>query len=830
MGLNTFGTSLKRREDPRLITGHGNYTDNMKLPDMTYAYILRSPHAHAKIVSVDTARAKQHPGVVAVYTGKDTEALGGLPCGWTHPGLVTPKHNVIAKDEVNCVGDPVAVVIAEDRYTARDAADLIDVEYEVLPAIIDLEQAVVGHESARVAEAHEEMHHPEAHEHEHTPLGAEIERELASEIPHEPEVTEAPGPRPVLVHDEAAHNTAFKWAIGDKAKTDAAFAQAAHVTKLRVRNNRIHASAIEPRSALASYDVAMDSLTLWMTSQNPHIHRLLMSAFVLGIPEHKLRVIAPDVGGGFGSKIFVYNDEVIVCWASKQLGRPVKWTSERREAYMSDSHGRDHVSHAELATDADGKILGLRVHTLANLGAYLTLFATAVPTYLYGTLLSGEYNIPAIHCEVLGVLTNTVPVDAVRGAGRPEATFLVERLMDTAARELNVDPVEFRRKNFVKPDQFPFQTAVALQYDSGNYDATLDKALELIDYKKLRREQADGRKHGKYIGIGFSTYIEACGLAPSSLVGALGAGAGQWESALVRVMPTGTVNVYSGSHSHGQGHDTTFAQIASRELGIPVENFNIIHGDTDALPYGWGTYGSRSAAVGGSAIVTAARRVKDKAIKLAAHLLEANEADVEISDGKFMVKGVPSKAKSWLDVALMAHLAHNLPPGMEPGLEFSAFYDPSNFTYPFGAHVCVSEVNADTGEVKILRYVAVDDVGTQINPMIVNGQLHGGIAHGIGQALYEEAAYNEDGQLLAATMMDYALPKASYLPSFELAHTVTPCPHNPTGVKGVGEAGAIAAPAAVANSVVDALAPFGVMHLDMPLTPEKVWRAMQEAK
>ena len=551
MGLNTFGTSIKRREDPRLITGRGNFTDNMKLPNMTFAYIVRSPHAHAKIASIDTSRAKMHPGVVAVYTGKDFAALGSLPCGWTHPGLVVPKHPVVASEEVNYVGDPVAVVIAEDRYTARDAGDLIDVEYETLPAIIDMEQAVAGSEAARTARAHYEMHHPEEHR-DHTRLGEEIELEVGAEVGREPETQSSfKKAHATLVHDEAAHNTAFTWSIGDRDKTEAAFKSAAHVTRLHIRNNRIHASAVEPRASLASYEPGNDQLTLWMTSQNPHIHRLLAAAFVLGIPEHKLRVVAPDVGGGFGSKIFLYNEEIIACWASKQLGVPVKWTSERREAYLSDAHGRDHVTDASMAFDKDGKIAGLIVNTLANMGAYLSTFSTAIPTYLYGTLLSGQYDIPTIYCHVFGVLTNTTPVDAVRGAGRPEATFVVERLMDVGAREMNMDPLELRRKNFVKPNQFPYQTAVALQYDSGNYEAALDKALKLVDYPNLRKQQAEGRKSGKYIGIGVSTYIEACGLAPSSLVGSLGAGAGQWESALVRVMPTGTVNVYTGSHAHG---------------------------------------------------------------------------------------------------------------------------------------------------------------------------------------------------------------------------------------------------------------------------------------
>ncbi|MBI5879765.1 MAG: molybdopterin-dependent oxidoreductase [Chloroflexi bacterium] len=823
MGLDTFGKGIKRREDPRLITGKGTYVDNMKMVGMAHAYILRSPYAHARIIKIDVAKAKAQPGVLDVFVGKDMEALGSIPCGWSHPGLITPKHPVVAIDEVNYVGDPVAVIVAEDRYIARDAADLIDVEYDPLPAVIDLEKAVASREQARVAAAHADVHHAGAH-HDEAAAGEAIEQTVGAEVKAALASQEAAGPH--LVHNEAAHNTAFTWTIGDKAKTDEAFAKAAHVTTLRIRNNRIQASAIEPRAALASYDAASEGITLWMTSQNPHIHRLLAAAFVLGIPEHKLRVIAPDVGGGFGSKIFVYGEEIIVVWASRKLGVPVKWASERREAYISDAHGRDHVTTAEMAFDAGGRITGLRVKTLANLGAYLSTFSTAVPTYLYGTLLSGQYDIPTIFCEVLGVLTNTVPVDAVRGAGRPEATFLLERLMDTAARELKMEPTAIRRKNFIQPNQFPYQTAVALQYDSGNYEVALDKALEMVGYADLRKQQAEARKQGKLIGIGVSTYLEACGLAPSALVGSLGAGAGQWESALVRVMPTGTINVYTGSHSHGQGHETTFAQVVSRELGVPYENINILHGDTETLPYGWGTYGSRSAAVGGSALVKASQRVREKAIKIAAHLLEANEADVELVEGKFQVKGAPSRSKSWFDIGLQSHLAHNLPQGMEPGLEFTAFYDPSNFVYPFGAHICVTEVDADTGQVQIKRFIAVDDCGNRINPMIIDGQVHGGLACGIGQALYEEAAYTDEGQPLFGSMMDYALPRAHFLPSFELGHTVTPCPHNPLGVKGIGETGAIGSPPAVVNSVVDALAHLGVTHIDMPLTPEKVWRAM----
>ncbi|OUC09819.1 carbon monoxide dehydrogenase, partial [Litorilinea aerophila] len=589
-------------------------------------------------------------------------------------------------------------------------------------------------------------------------------------------------------------------------------------------NNRLIPNAMEPRAALADYNNITGELTLYMTTQNPHIHRLLMSLASLGLPEHKIRVIAPEVGGGFGSKIHHYPDEAIVSWCSMQLGRPVKWTATRSETYLTDAHGRDHVTTAEMALDENGKILGLRVETYAAMGAYLSTFAPAVPTYLYGTLLSGEYDIPAIHCHVIGTFTTTAPVDAYRGAGRPEATYVVERLMDQAARVTGLDPVEIRRRNFVSPDKFPFQTQVALQYDSGNYPAALEKALSIIDYDKFRQEQAALRQQGRYLGIGFSCYIEACGLAPSQVVGSLGAQAGQWESAVVRVLPTGKVMVYSGSSGHGQGHKTTFAQIVASELGVPYEDVEIIEGDTAQIPHGWGTYGSRSAAVGGSAIAVGARKVVEKARKIAAHLLEAAEEDLAFENGKFYVKGSPDQAKTIQEVALQAYLAHNLPKGIEPALESTTFYDPSNFTFPFGTHVAIVEVFPETGRVELRRYLAVDDVGNMINPMIVHGQIHGGIAQGVGQALFESAVYDESGNLVTGTMMDYAVPKAHFLPSFETEHTVTPCPHNPLGVKGVGEAGTIASPAAVINAVVDALSPFGVEHVDMPVTPEKVWR------
>ncbi len=775
----TIGSAIKRREDPKLITGKAKYTDDLQLQGMLFATIVRSPYANAKIKNINVDAAKALEGVIGVYTAKDIQESGipgVVPVGWLLPNLKTPEHYMLAKDRVRHVGDGVAVVVAEDRYTAADAAEAVWVDYEPLDAVAN---------------------------------------------PKEAAANGAP-----LVHDGVPNNIAFDWEIGDKAKVDEAFAHAAHVAKLDLVNNRLIPNAMEPRSTLADYNNITEELTLYMTTQNPHIHRLLMSLASLGLPENKIRVIAPEVGGGFGSKIHHYADEAIASWCAMQTDRPVKWTSTRTESYQTDTHGRDHVTHAEIALDENGKILGLRVDTFAGMGAYLSTFAPAVPTYLYGTLLSGEYDIPAIYCHVLGTFTHTTPVDAYRGAGRPEATFVIERLMDQAARVTGLDPTEIRRRNFVQPGQFPFQTQVALQYDSGNYEGALDKALELIDYQNLRKEQAEGRKQGRYIGIGFSTYIEACGLAPSAVVGSLGAQAGQWESSIVRVLPTGKVLVYSGSSGHGQGHQTTFAQIVSSELGIPYADIEIVEGDTAQIPHGWGSYGSRSAAVGGSSIAVGAKKVVEKAKKIAAHLLEAAEEDMEFNGGKFSVKGSPDQVKTIQEVSLQAYLAHNLPKGIEPALEATTFYDPSNFVYPFGTHVAIVEIDTNTGAVKLSRYLAVDDVGNVINPMIVDGQIHGGIAQGVGQALFETAVYDSGADLLSGTMMDYAVPKAHYLPSFQTDRTVTPCPHNPLGVKGVGEAGSIASPAAVVNAVVDALAPFNVEHIDMPITPEKVWKAI----
>ena len=787
-----FGKSIKRREDPRFITGRGSYVDDLKIPGMTYAAFVRSPHAHARIRRIDTAAAKAHPGVVAVFTGSDMKGVNSLPCGWdlrkakNVPGVVQDlamvPHMPLTSDVARHVGDPVAVVIADSQDAATDAAEKVRVDWEPLPSVTATEKA-----SASGAAA---------------------------------------------IHADAPGNVAFKWALGDAAATDAAFKNAAVTVKKRIVNQRLVANAMEPRACVARFDPATGELTLWVTSQNPHVHRLLMCAFVLGIPEHKVRVIAPDVGGGFGSKIFLYNEEVVCSWASRQLQRPIRWTASRREAYQTDAHGRDHVTDAELALSRDGKILGLRVKTVANLGAYLSTFAPAVPTFLYGTLLNGVYTIGAIHVEVTGVFTNTTAVDAYRGAGRPEACYVVERMVDAGARALNMDVADLRRKNFIPKFAGAFQTLVAVTYDSGNYAAALDKLLQIFDYKKFRAEQAEARKQGKLLGVGFSTYIEACSIAPSKVVGALGAGAGLYESGKVRVHPTGMVTVYTGSHSHGQGHETTFAQLVADDLGVPMEQVEIVHGDTGSIPFGMGTYGSRSASVGGTAIQMSLTKIKEKGKRIAAHLLEASPKDMEYANGQFQVKGVPSKAVPFGAVALTAYIPHNYPEGLEPGLEETSFYDPSNFCFPFGAHACVVEVDADTGKVKLLRYVAVDDVGNVINPMIVDGMVHGGIAQGVGQALWEGAVYDGDsGQLVTGSMMDYAMPKADMLPNYETDRTVTPTPVNPLGVKGAGETGTIAATPAVVNAVVDALAPFGVDHIEtMPLTAERVWKTIQAAK
>ena len=769
-----IGAAVKRREDFRFLTGRGNYTDDMNRPGQAYAYILRSPYAHAEIVKINTANAKAAPGVVEIFTGADYDK-GGVPCGWqihSKDGspMVEPLHLPLCKEVVRHVGDQVALVIAESHAQARDAAELIEVTYKELPAIISTAKA---------------------------------------DQPGAPQVW-----------PDAKQNTCFDWHIGDKDATDAAFGKAHHVTKIDLVNQRLIPNAMEPRVAVGDFDRATGEYTLFTTSQNPHVIRLLMGAFVLQIPEHKLRVVAPDVGGGFGSKIFHYSEEALVTWAAGKIERPVKWTSDRSEAFISDAQGRDHVSHAELAMDKDGKFLALRVNTIANMGAYLSTFAPCVPTYLHATLLAGVYTTPAIYAEVKAVFTHTVPVDAYRGAGRPEASYLLERLMETAARQLKVDPAELRRRNFIT--QFPHQTPVIMNYDTGDFGASLDAALKAIDYAGFPARKEKAKQEGKLRGIGLSCYIEACGIAPSKAVGSLGAGVGLWESAEVRVNPVGTIEVLTGSHSHGQGHETTFSQLIADRLGIPISQVSIVHGDTDKVQFGMGTYGSRSAAVGLTAILKAMEKVESKAKKIAAHQLEASEDDIVIENGEFKVTGT-DKSIAFPMVALAAYTAHNLPDGMEPGLKETAFYDPTNFTFPAGAYVCELEVDAGTGKTTFVNFVAADDFGRLINPMIVEGQVHGGLAQGIGQALLEGAVYDDSGQPVTASFMDYAMPRADDLPSFKLSHTTTLCPGNPLGVKGCGEAGAIGSSAAVINAITDAI---GHNRMEMPATPDRVWHAI----
>ncbi len=781
------GTAVKRKEDFRFLTGGGNYTDDINRPAQAYAHIVRSPHAHAIIKKVDKSNAEKALGVVAIFTGADYAASGkgGLPCGWQIHNkdgtpMVEPPHPPLVADRVRHVGDQVAVVIAETRDQAKSAADLIDIQYQELPAIISTADAAK---------------------------------------PDAPQVWE-----------QAKNNTCFDWHIGDKAATDAAFAKASHVTKIDLVNQRLIPNAMEPRAAIGDFDRATGDYTLYTTSQNPHVIRLLMGAFVLQIPEHKLRVVAPDVGGGFGSKIFHYSEEAVVTWAAGKLGRPVKWTADRSESFMSDAHGRDHVTHAELAMDKDGKFLGLKVSTTAAMGAYLSTFASSIPTYLYATLLAGVYATPAIYAEVRAVFTNTVPVDAYRGAGRPEATYLLERLVDKAAREMKMDRVEIRRKNMIPANAFPYQTPVALQYDSGDYQSTLEMALKASGYADFEKRRAEAKAKGKLRGIGISTYLEACGIAPSAVAGALGARAGLYESAEVRVHPTGSVTIFTGSHSHGQGHETTFAQIVADTLGVPLESVEISHGDTNKVQFGMGTYGSRSLAVGGSALVKALEKVVTKAKRIAAHLMEASVADIEFKDGVFKVVGT-DKSVPFGQVALTAYVPHNYPiTELEPGLDEKAFYDPLNFTFPGGCHICEVEIDPDTGATEVVNFTAVDDIGRVINPMIVEGQVHGGIAQGIGQALLERCVYDEKGQILTGSYMDYTMPRADNLPSFSVQTHGTPCTHNPLGSKGVGEVGAIGSPPAVINAVLDALAPVGVTDIAMPASPHRVWQAINGVK
>jgi len=774
--MKAMGERILRKEDDRFLMGRGSYVADMTPPGTVYAKFVRSPYAHARLVRIDATKALAVPGVIGVFTAMDFKGeVGNVPTAWavTNADIKTPPYPALAKDVVRYAGEAVAVVVAESQAVAEDVRDLVEVAYDPLPVVVDQEAAI-----------------------------------------------RAGAPQ---LHAEAPTNVAFQWNIGGD--VEPIFNQADVVVRQRFVNQRLQPSAMEPRAAIAEYNAGSKELKVHVTSQNPHIHRLLLS-LILGIPEQRIHVIAPDVGGGFGSKIPCYPWEAIVSALAMRLGRPVKWVEDRSENMVATTHGRDHVQYVELAAKKDGTILGIKVKALANMGAYLSTAAPGVPTILFGFMVGGCYAIKAGRVEVTGIFTNTTPVDAYRGAGRPEALFIVERMVDLLARKLDMDPVELRRKNFIPADKFPYQIAMGLTYDSGNYQGTLDKALKIVDYAKLREEQARARKEGRLMGIGLSTYVEICGLGPSAVVVSTGFAGGLWGSSTVRLSPTGKVTVYTGAHPHGQGEETTFAQIVAQELGIPVDDIDVVHGDTKSTPMGMGTYGSRTTPVEGGSVALSARKVRDKARKIAAHLLEAREEDVEFKDGTFSVKGTPEAKKTIKDIAWAAYLADKMPPGVEPILDATTFYDPENFVFPFGAHVCVVDVDKETGEVHVRRYVAVDDCGTQINPMIVEGQVHGGVVQGLGQAMMEAAVYDENGSLLTSNFLEYLIPSSMEAPNIETDSTVTPSPHNPIGVKGIGETGTIASSEAYVNAVVDALAPFGVEHIDMPLTPEKVWRAI----
>ena len=771
-----IGAAVKRREDLRFITGRGTYTDDLNVRGQTYGVFLRSPYARARINAIDAADALQVDGALAVFTGQDTAAdgLGDLPCGWLVKSkdgsdMVSAPHPPLAVSQVNYVGEPYGLVVAESLAAAREAAELVAADFEEL-----------------------------------TPVVATAEAAKASPI-----------------HEGLEANLAYDWELGDQAATDAALAAAAHVTRLDLTNNRLIPNAIEPRAALATFDPTSGEYQLRTTSQNPHLERLVLSAFVQIAPEHKLRVVAPDVGGGFGSKIFVYAEETVVTWAAAKVGRPIKWTAERSESFLADAHARDHVTQADLGLDEAGRFMALKVRTTANLGAYLSLFGSSVPTFLYGTLLAGQYKTPNIHVQTHGVYTNTAPVDAYRGAGRPEATFVVERIVEAAARETSRDPAELRRLNMIEPEDFPYETPVALVYDTGNYQASLDKALQLADYGGFKQRRAASEAEGKRRGIGFSCYIEACGLAPSQLAIQLGAGVGLYESGEIRINPTGSVTVFTGSHSHGQGHETTFAQVVSDKLGVPFDDVEVVHGDTGRVEFGLGTYGSRSLAVGGSALISAADKIIAKGTRIAAHMMQAEPDNVAFEEGAF-ISG--NQRLTLQEVAFASYVPADYPPDLEPGLSEKAFYDPENFTYPAGAHIAEVEVDEATGVVQLVNFVAVDDFGHVINPMIVDGQVHGGLAQGAGQALLEHGIYDADGQLTTGSYMDYCMPRADDVPDFTVDTTVTPCTHNPLGVKGCGEAGAIGSPAAIINAVTDAV---GTEDIAMPATPEQVWRKLR---
>ncbi len=765
------GKKLKRKEDPRLIQGISHYTDDFKLAGMLSCAFARSPHAHAEIMAIRTDAAKALPGVVAVFTSADTGGLGPVPCAMQMPDLKVPRHPVLATGRVRYVGEPVAVVVAQDIYVARDAAELVEVDYQPLPVVTDMEKA------------------------------------LQDGTPY--------------VHDEFKTNKAFTHTLknGD---IDAAFKKADRVVKQRMVSQRLAPIAMEPRAVLAEYLPGENRLTVWSSTQIPHLLKTQISVLV-GLPETAVRVIAPEVGGGFGSKLNVYGEEGVVPWLSMKLGHPVKWAETRRENFLATTHGRDTLNDVELALRKDGTILGMRARILADMGAYHQLLTPLIPQ-LTALMHAGCYKIPAIQIDIIGVFTNKMSTDAYRGAGRPEATYNVERIMDIAAHELGMDGAEFRRKNFPQPKEFPYTTITGLTYDSAKYQESLAKALKLSGYDALRRRQASGWKSGKYYGIGMATYVEICAIGPSAATPA-----GGWESGTVRIEPTAKVTLLTGASPHGQGEETTFAQLIADELGIDPDDVNVVHGDTLAVPYGIGTFGSRGTAVGGTAAYLATQKLKTKMTTLAAHLLGVKPADITFGRGRLSAKD-GKKSIAFGELVMAAYTAHNIPPGFEPGLEATHFFEPSNFTFPFGCHICAVEVDAETGEVKIEKYVAVDDCGNVINPMIVDGQIHGGIAQGLGQAMWEEVIYNEDGQLVTGTLMDYALPKAHLLPEFTLDRTVTPSPVNPMGVKGVGEAGTIASTPCIVNAVCDALSPLGIRHIEMPLKPERVWNAIRSAQ
>lgn len=761
------GKAIRRREDPRLITGTATYVDDIKLPGMHHACIVRSPHAAARILGINTQPALERAGVVAVFTGKDTESIGPLPTAAALPGLRVPRHTVLATDRVYYVGHPVAVVVARDRYIARDAADLVEVDYEPLPAVADPEKAL-----------------------------------------------EPGAPR---VHPEFPDNIAFTY-HQENGDVEKAFAEADVVVRQRITSQRLIPTALETRGVVAEYKPGEKAFTLYSSTQIPHLLRSLVAG-MLGIAENRLRVVAPEVGGGFGSKLNVYVEEALMSWVAMQIGKPVKWIESRRENFATTIHGRGHVDYVEIAGKKDGTITGLKIKIIQDLGAYHQLLTALIPT-LSVLMIPGLYRFKDVSADIVGVFTNCVPTDAYRGAGRPEATHCIERMVDMLAAELNMDPAEIRLKNFVRPEEFPYATATGLIYDSGNYEAPLRKAMELANYPALRAEQAEARRQGRLLGIGISTYGEICAFGPSPATPA-----GGWESATVKIEPSGKVTVHTGSSPHGQGEETTFAQIAADELGVEVEDVAVLHGDTAIVQYGIGTFGSRATAVGGTALYYALQELKTKIKRWGELLLDSNEV---IFEAGRCVCAKTGKSVSLAEVAAAAYRALKLPPGLEPGLVATRFWEPPNFAYPFGAHIAVTEVDRETGEIQVKRYIAVDDCGNMINPLLVRGQVHGGIVQGLGQALYEQAVYDENGQLVTGELTDYTLPKASMIPMLETDHTITPSPVNPLGVKGVGEAGTIGCSPAVVNSVVDALRPLGVKHIDMPLTPQKIWGLIQQ--